>query len=545
MKTYIVLIVAILLAPLILYGLVSRDSKGTHLNVRATGSSPVIPVRDLFAPNNSRSDFRVSLSGHWLAWRETGVWGQRILLAPVKNPASPQIVTEEPVRDLFFLGDGRLGLKMRIGTVAVPPKTPDRTNWGIVPPHRWVSPSWAKTTVQDVQPGSSGESAQAAVTISLRPDGPVDITYSLGDSQNASALTPRGEMFLRLVRGNEPDLSWGIEASSRFGRVFVVKRFAGQTLMGRRLIDLRRQTARELGESGIAPLVVGQPVNSDPVALTHGDGRQIQALLTRPEAGEKSGPLPTVIVVGSDGILANGWSGDMAPLFLANRGYAVLTLDIETLAPEHLDDFPEDPDAVLDTIAGAAEWLIEAQIADKDEIAVMGQGFDGTMALLALSRDPDLFKAAIAHSPVSDFVSQSSLPVALLPPPGAESRIANAWRIKRSIQHLNENGGRTALVARSPTSEINDITGPVLLTHGVDDAVVPVAQTKAYAAALARAGKSVETAYFTDEGHLYSDWRTQVRIARLTEQFLAKTLGGRDGRYDYIELIAKFFWLPQ
>lgn len=541
MKTYITLIVAILLTPLILYGLVSRDSKGTHLNVRATGSSPVVPVRDLFAPDNSRSEFRVSQSGHWLAWRETDVWGQRILLAPVRNPVSTQIVTEEPVKDLFFLRDGRLGLKMRIEAVAVPPKTPDRANWSVVPPRRWVSPSRAKITVQGAQPGTSGESAQASATISLRPDGPVDIVHPLGDSQDASALTPRGEIFLRLVRGNETDLGWSIEASSRFGEVFIVKRFAGQTLMGRRLIDLRRQTARELGKSGIAPPVVGQPVNSDPVALTHGDGRQIQALLTRPEAGEKSGPLPTVIVVGSDGILANRWSGDLASRFLANRGYAVLTLDIETLAPAHLADIPVEPDAVLDTIASATEWLIEAQIADEDAIAVMGQGFGGTMALLALSSDPDLFKAAIAHSPVSDFVSQSSLPVVLPPPPGAESRGLGIQRIKRAMQHLNENGSRTALEARSPISRINDIAGPILLTHGMDDAVVPIAQTRAYAAALSRAGKSVETAYFTDEGHLYSDWRTQVRIARLSEQFLAKTLGGRDGRYDYIELIAKFF----
>jgi dipeptidyl aminopeptidase/acylaminoacyl peptidase len=65
-------------------------------------------------------------------------------------------------------------------------------------------------------------------------------------------------------------------------------------------------------------------------------------------------------------------------------------------------------------------------------------------------------------------------------------------------------------------------------------------QSEEFERALRDAGKNVAAAYFEKEGHGYERWQTNLRRARLIEDFLAKNLGGRAGGFDYTDLAAEY-----
>jgi dipeptidyl aminopeptidase/acylaminoacyl peptidase len=67
---------------------------------------------------------------------------------------------------------------------------------------------------------------------------------------------------------------------------------------------------------------------------------------------------------------------------------------------------------------------------------------------------------------------------------------------------------------------VNEVTAPVLLIHGRDDTVVPYEQSDLMAAALKRAGKSVELVTLKHEDHWLSRSATRLQMLEATVAFL-------------------------
>ena len=74
----------------------------------------------------------------------------------------------------------------------------------------------------------------------------------------------------------------------------------------------------------------------------------------------------------------------------------------------------------------------------------------------------------------------------------------------------------------SPYDHIDAITVPVLLIHGKDDTVVPYQQSDMMAAALKRAGKSVEFVTLKGEDHWLSRPETRTQMLVSSVEFLRK-----------------------
>ena len=70
--------------------------------------------------------------------------------------------------------------------------------------------------------------------------------------------------------------------------------------------------------------------------------------------------------------------------------------------------------------------------------------------------------------------------------------------------------------ARSPTRRAGEIHGSVLLLQGLDDLVVPPAQTGALHDALLAQGRRCEVRYFEGEGHGFR--RADTLVAALEEE---------------------------
>ncbi len=140
---------------------------------------------------------------------------------------------------------------------------------------------------------------------------------------------------------------------------------------------------------------------------------------------------------------------------------------------------------------------------------VMGGSSGGLTVLGVLAMHRPLVAAGVAVYPVSDLADlaershryERHYPLTLVGPPG-DAR----YRL------------------RSPREYADRIAGPVLLMHGVDDAVVPADQSVELARRIEAAGGAVELHLFEGEGHGFRQPATRRRELELTEAFLNRTV---------------------
>lgn len=264
---------------------------------------------------------------------------------------------------------------------------------------------------------------------------------------------------------------------------------------------------------------------------------EITARLTVPQTKNDPGPLPAVVLINSEPRGGTGPDSDRTVRFLANRGYVVLSIDCGDYANTNhtvLITAPQGSGRCTEnTIVDEARSLIDQGIADPAALAIIGSGVGGYLALITMSLDPDLFKAAIVHAAVTDQAGQfPENQITLMPQQAA---------VKTGLHPAGTDRYTKSLTAKSPIDLVGNIQGAVLMTHGKADTVAGVEQAQSYAKELLDFRKDAEIVYFNHEDHCYSRWQTRVQVARLTENFLARHLGGRNGGYDYIELLAKLF----
>ena len=81
------------------------------------------------------------------------------------------------------------------------------------------------------------------------------------------------------------------------------------------------------------------------------------------------------------------------------------------------------------------------------------------------------------------------------------------------------------LEAASPAAHADKVRAPVLLIHGHDDTVVPIAQSQLMQTALAGAGKSVELVELEGEDHWLSGATTRLKTLQAVDAFLTVHLG--------------------
>ena len=347
------------------------------------------------------------------------------------------------------------------------------------------------------------------------------------------AFTPAGEAFLKLLGGDKDPVDVVIIGSSSDGRFVTVARSAHDRPYAFLLYDLRDGTALPLAQDML--LDNEGPCESKPVSFSARDGLEIPAVLVMPRA-IPARRLPAVVVVHGGPLLQDVWGYNPDYQFLCKRGYVVLSVNFRgsTGYGKAFRDagYGQVGGAMQDDIVDAAKWLADNDIADPDNMAVMGGSYGGYSAALAMTRDPGTFKAAVVD-------------YALLDVPYQMKNRPFSWElsldeIKRFFGDPSSPSDLQAMWEMSPLAKASNAEGSILLTVGKDDNVVGFEQTEEFERALAAAGKDVKAVYFEKEGHGYSRWQTRLVHARLVEDFLASQIGGRSGGFDYTELVARY-----
>lgn len=348
------------------------------------------------------------------------------------------------------------------------------------------------------------------------------------------ALSQRGEEFLKLVLDGANPVDFDIIATSPDGRFVTVARSLRERSYEYFLYDLVKASATKLADYSFRRHQ-DKLAETRPVSFKARDGMEIPALLTLPRGAEPTG-LPTIVQIHGGPAHQVIWQYDHEVQFLANRGYAVLSVNYRGSTGYgkafRAAGYGEVGRKMQDDIVDAAHWLVAEGIADKANMAVMGGSYGGYSAALAMTRDPGLFKAAIVEYAVTDIAYDMQ-------------NIPSAWGLSpdESIRYWGDPDKAADLEEmrrRSPLTHAGNVQGAILLTAGKEDPVVGFEQTEEFERKLKAAGKDVTAVYFEKEGHGYHRWQTNIRRARLVEDFLARTIGGRSGGFDYVDFAGRY-----
>lgn len=367
--------------------------------------------------------------------------------------------------------------------------------------------------------------------IRFNPGDPADLAVERNGYPTLVPITGRGKTFATLLAAAGEHADFEISGASRDGRIVAASVSLDAQQPRPMLFDLAAGRSRVL-----APAPRALPTTATrPVVIPARDGEMLSAILTLPQDARL--PVPTVVVAHGGPARHVSWGFSRDHAFLASRGYAVLSVNYRgsTGFGKRFRSlgFRQFGRTIQDDVADAAHWLIESGTAASGRIAIQGESFGGTIATLALCRDPGLFAAAIADCAVLDLPSQ------MQNNPAGWALFTD--QVEQYFGTPECEADASALRHFSPINQTGRAHGSFLLTASLNDPVVSVEQTKRYETALAEAGRPVSAFYFTGEGHGYAKWQTKLARARAVERFLARTIGGKAKNFDWRTHLASYW----
>ena len=237
------------------------------------------------------------------------------------------------------------------------------------------------------------------------------------------------------------------------------------------------------------------------------DGLSIPGFLTVPSEGEP--PFPAVVMP-HGGPWARDYLGwDRWAQFLANRGYAVLQ-------PQYRGSQGfgqvlwragdrEWGQKMQDDKDDGARWLAKQGIADPERIAIYGYSYGGYAAMAASVRPNSPYQCAISGAGL------------------AELRTFDKVTYESPFGREYQN---PTVAGLSPFDHAKEATIPIYIFHGDRDQRVPIEQSRKFANALKRAGKSVKYEEIVDLWHSFPWWpQHHLAILSSVEDYLANDCG--------------------
>ncbi len=266
-----------------------------------------------------------------------------------------------------------------------------------------------------------------------------------------------------------------------------------------------------------------------PVVIKARDGLEMVSYYTLPKNSDPAGqgvtqtPVPLILMVHGGPQARDSWGYNPATQWLANRGYAVLSVNYRG-STGFGKKFTNAGDGqwsrkMHDDLIDAVEWAIAEGITTKDQVAIYGGSYGGYATLVGLTSTPDVFACGV------DIVGPSNLKTLMETVPAYWKPILDMLK-KRIGGDLDSEAGLAELAARSPVHNAQDITKPLLIAQGANDPRVKQAESDQFATALKSKGIPVTYVLYPDEGHGFSRPPNKMSFFALTEAFLQEHLGG-------------------
>ncbi|MBL9215549.1 MAG: S9 family peptidase, partial [Opitutaceae bacterium] len=283
------------------------------------------------------------------------------------------------------------------------------------------------------------------------------------------------------------------------------------------LLDLERRSVGTL--SVTASWLDGRPLRPmQPVSFRTRDGLRLEGYLTLPAEASTEHRVPLVVLVHGGPWVRDTWQYDPLVQFLASRGYAVFQPNYRgstgytpAVSTESRFAFRRMHDDVTDATRSAARF----EVIDGQRVAIIGGSFGGFLAAAGVAFEPDLYRCAATFAGVFDWEM-------LIRSKRSDGR---PGEYERLIDELGRPGkDRDAFTAISPLAHADAIKVPMLVAHGREDRIVPVAQSKRLIASLRQRNIPHETYLLADGTHGMAERKQRIEYYRRLESFLARYL---------------------
>jgi len=252
------------------------------------------------------------------------------------------------------------------------------------------------------------------------------------------------------------------------------------------------------------------------------DGKELSGYLTAPAGSDPQGKLPLVLMPhggpeARDSLSFNPWVQ-----YLVTRGYAVFQPNFRGSAGRGRkfaeSGYGEWGRKMQDDLTDAVKSLANLGTVDPARVCIVGASYGGYAALAGAALTPDVYKCAVSIAGIADLDDFITFRKRNW---GADSEDHVYWLKAigdpdKDEKHLQE---------ISPINNVDKIRIPVLLIHGTDDWVVPIAQSKAMKKALDKAGKKTELITLEEEGHSYWSDDSEKLTMSAIDNFLWQHLG--------------------
>jgi pimeloyl-ACP methyl ester carboxylesterase len=256
------------------------------------------------------------------------------------------------------------------------------------------------------------------------------------------------------------------------------------------------------------------------------DGKALSGYLTTPSVVPKGTKMPLVVYPHGGPEARDHLTYDPWVQYFASRGYAVFQPNFrgsdgfgKSFAESGYGEWGR---KMQDDITDGVKALVDQGVADPARACIVGASYGGYAALAGAALTPDLFKCAVSVAGISDlddFIGWRKRNW------GRDSEGYTYWL--KAIGDPDKDEKKLQEV--SPLQLVDKIKVPILLIHGTDDGIVPIAQSRAMKKALDKSGRKTELIELEKEGHSYWSDDNEMRALSNIDAFLWKNLGAGVG----------------
>ncbi|WP_329022989.1 S9 family peptidase [Streptomyces sp. NBC_00690] len=274
---------------------------------------------------------------------------------------------------------------------------------------------------------------------------------------------------------------------------------------------------REGEELGPVATRAEQPVLTTRPRLCEAGVRRIPcAVLLPQEYQESDGPLPVLVdpYGGPHGQrVYAAHNSHLTSQWFANQGFAVIVADgrgTPGRSPAREKAIKDDFPLTLDDQVDALHWLAEQYPLDLGRVGIRGWSYGGYLAALAVLRRPDVFHAAIAGAPGTDFsLYDTHYTERYLGDPNARPTVYAS----------------NSLVTQDGLTAPKDPARPLMIIHGLADDNVVAAHSLRLSSALLAAGREHEVLPLSGVTHMTPQEEIAENLLLLQVDFLKRRLG--------------------
>lgn len=242
-----------------------------------------------------------------------------------------------------------------------------------------------------------------------------------------------------------------------------------------------------------------------------------------PGTGRPVKPLPMVLLVHGGPTARDNWGYNSQHQWLANRGYAVLSVNYRGSTGFGKDfivaGYGQWAGQAHDDLIDAVHWAVDADIAIEDKVAIMGGSYGGYAALVGLAMTPKVFACGI------DLVGPSNLVTLLSSVPPYWKPMLDMLKVRMGGDHETPQG-RAFLESQSPLTFAHEICRPLLIAQGANDPRVKRAESDQIVQAMRAHAIPVTYLLYPDEGHGLQRPENRLSFYAVAERFLGNLLGG-------------------